>query len=36
MRNSQFNKDGEKWGTQINKEFSTDEYRMAEKHLKKC
>jgi hypothetical protein len=25
-----------KWGTKINKEFSTEEYRMAEKHLKKC
>jgi hypothetical protein len=26
----------EKWGTELNKEFSTEEYRMAEKHLKKC
>jgi hypothetical protein len=25
-----------KWGTELNKEFSTEEYRMAEKHLKKC
>jgi hypothetical protein len=25
-----------KWGTELNKEFSPDEYRMAEKHLKKC
>jgi hypothetical protein len=25
-----------KWGTQLNKEFSTEEYPMAEKHLKKC
>jgi hypothetical protein len=25
-----------KWGTEINKEFSTEEYQMAEKHLKKC
>jgi hypothetical protein len=24
-----------KWGTELNKEFSTEEYRMAEKHLKK-
>ncbi|WP_228036378.1 hypothetical protein, partial [Leptospira borgpetersenii] len=24
------------WGTELNKEFSTEEYRMAEKHLKKC
>jgi len=24
-----------KWGTQINKEFSTDEYRRSEKYLKK-
>jgi hypothetical protein len=25
-----------KWGTELNKEFSTEKYRMAEKHLKKC
>jgi hypothetical protein len=25
-----------KWGTELNKEFLTEEYRMAEKHLKKC
>ena len=25
-----------KWGTELNKEFSTEEYLMAEKHLKKC
>jgi hypothetical protein len=25
-----------KLGTEINREFSTEEYRMAEKHLKKC
>jgi hypothetical protein len=25
-----------KWGTELNKEFSTEEYRMAEKPLKKC
>jgi hypothetical protein len=25
-----------KWGTELNKEFSTEEYRRAEKHLKKC
>jgi hypothetical protein len=25
-----------KWGTELNKEFSTKEYRMAEMHLKKC
>jgi hypothetical protein len=24
------------WGSELNKEFSTEEYRMAEKHLKKC
>jgi hypothetical protein len=24
-----------KWGTELNKEFSTEEYQMAEKHLKK-
>jgi hypothetical protein len=24
------------WGTELKKEFSTEEYRMAEKHLKKC
>jgi hypothetical protein len=24
-----------KWGTELNKEFSTEEYRRAEKHLKK-
>jgi hypothetical protein len=26
----------QKWGTDLNKEFSTEEYRMAEKRLKKC
>jgi hypothetical protein len=25
-----------KWVTELNKEFSTEEYRMAEKQLKKC
>jgi hypothetical protein len=25
-----------KWGTELNKEFSPEEYRMARKHLKKC
>jgi hypothetical protein len=25
-----------KWGTDLNKEFSIEEYGMAEKHLKKC
>jgi hypothetical protein len=25
-----------KWGTELNKEFSTEEYRKTEKHLKKC
>jgi hypothetical protein len=25
-----------KWGTEVNKEFSPEEYGMAEKHLKKC
>ena len=25
-----------KWGTELNKEFSTEEYRIPEKHLKKC
>jgi hypothetical protein len=25
-----------KWGIKLNKEFSTEEYQMAEKHLKKC
>jgi hypothetical protein len=25
-----------KWGTYLNKEFSTEKYQMAEKHLKKC
>ena len=25
-----------KWGSELNKELSTKEYRMAEKHLKKC
>jgi hypothetical protein len=25
-----------KWGTELNKEFSTEEYRKAEKHLKRC
>jgi hypothetical protein len=25
-----------KWGSELNKEFSREEYRMAEKHLKKC
>jgi hypothetical protein len=26
----------EKCGTELNKDFSTEEYQMAEKHLKKC
>jgi hypothetical protein len=26
----------EKWGTELNKEFSTKKYGRAEKHLKKC
>ena len=25
-----------KWGTKLNKEFSTEETQMAKKHLKKC
>jgi hypothetical protein len=25
-----------KWGSELNKEFSPEEYRMAEKHLKIC
>jgi hypothetical protein len=25
-----------KWGSDLNKDFSPEEYRMAEKHLKKC
>jgi hypothetical protein len=25
-----------KWGSELNKEFSSEEYRMTEKHLKKC
>jgi hypothetical protein len=25
-----------KWGTELNKEFSTEENRMAKKHLKNC
>jgi hypothetical protein len=25
-----------KWGTELNKEFSTEKYRMTKKHLKKC
>jgi hypothetical protein len=25
-----------KWGSELNKEFSTEEHRMAEKYLKKC
>jgi hypothetical protein len=25
-----------KWGSELNKEFTPEEYRMAEKHLKKC
>jgi hypothetical protein len=25
-----------KWGSELNKEFSTEEYQMAEKHLNKC
>jgi hypothetical protein len=24
------------WGTELNKKFSTEEYLVAEKHLKKC
>jgi hypothetical protein len=26
----------QEWGTELNKEFSTVEYQMAEKHLKRC
>jgi hypothetical protein len=25
-----------KWGSELNKKFSFEEYRMAKKHLKKC
>ena len=25
-----------KWGTEVNKEFPTEEYQVAEKHLRKC
>jgi hypothetical protein len=25
-----------KWGTELNKEFLTEEYQKAQKHLKKC
>jgi hypothetical protein len=25
-----------KWGSELNKEFSPEEHRMSEKHLKKC
>jgi hypothetical protein len=25
-----------KWGSELNKEFSPEKYRIAEKHLKKC
>jgi hypothetical protein len=25
-----------KWGSELNKDFSPEEYGMAEKHLKKC
>jgi rare lipoprotein A (peptidoglycan hydrolase) len=30
------NKPIKKWGTELNKKFSTEENQMAEKHLKKC
>ena len=30
------NKPIKKWGTGLNKKFSVEEYRMAEKHLRKC
>jgi hypothetical protein len=30
------NNPNNKWGSELNKEFSPEEYRMAEKHLKKC
>jgi hypothetical protein len=30
------NKPIKKWGSELNKEFSPEEYRMAEKYLKKC
>jgi hypothetical protein len=26
----------QKWGTELNKEFSTEEYQRAEKHMEKC
>jgi hypothetical protein len=34
--NNSYNPVKKKWGTDLNREFSTEESRMAEKHLKKC
>jgi hypothetical protein len=36
LESRELNNPIKKWGTELNKEFSTKEYRMAEKHLKKC
>jgi hypothetical protein len=30
------NNPSKKWGTELNKDFSIEEYRKADKHLKKC
>jgi hypothetical protein len=35
-RNPVSKKEKKKWDTELNKEFSTEEYQWAEKHLKKC
>jgi hypothetical protein len=35
ITNSKSNNPTKKWGSELNKEFSPEEYRMAEKHLKK-
>jgi hypothetical protein len=36
MNSRKSNNPIKKWGTELNKEFSTEEYQRAEKHLKKC
>jgi hypothetical protein len=36
MNSRKSNNPIKKWGTELNKEFSTEEYRKAGKHLKKC
>jgi hypothetical protein len=36
LNSTETNNPTKNWGTEINKEFSTEEFQMAEKHLNKC